>query len=330
MRHHLSRLSLLSLALGLLLQPLSAKEPPEQPLWPGEAPGAEVPKTAEESADRGGGVLVVGKIQKPTVRVYLPAKEKATGAAVVILPGGGYSIVAMKHEGYDVARWLNSIGVAALVVKYRVSSDASYGYQHPVPLMDAQRAIRMTRSKADEWGIDPERVGVLGFSAGGHLASTTGTLFDRKLVVRDRDEIDRLSSRPDFMVLVYPVITMTKPFGHGGSKKNLLGADAEPDLARLLSSELNVTAETPPTFLVHAHDDPVASENSVYFYLALKTAGVPAELHLYEKGGHGYGLGRDNNTVATWPKRCEDWLRSRGTLTKQKPAEDPKATEDGK
>ena len=290
-----------------------AKEPPEMPLWPGDAPGAKVPKGAEESSKRGD-VLIVGKIQKPTIRTYLPPAEKATGAAVVILPGGGYSIVAMAHEGYDVAKWLNSIGVAAIVVKYRVSNDPSYGYQHPVPLLDAQRAIRLTRSKAEEWGIDPDRIGVLGFSAGGHLASTTGTLFDRKLMVRDRDEIDRLSSRPDFMILIYPVISTTKPFGHAGSKRNLLGADPDPDLVRLLSSELNVTERTPPTFLVHAHNDPVSPENSVYFYLALKDANVPAEIHLYESGGHGFGLGRNGQPVATWPKRCEDWMRARGTL----------------
>jgi len=316
-----TRLTRYALALAML-QPLAHAEPKDLPLWPGDAPGAAVPQAKEESNNRGD-VLVVGKIQQPTMRVYLPPAEKATGAAVVIFPGGGYSIVAMKHEGYDVAEWLNSLGIAAVVVKYRVSSDPAYGYQHPVPLLDAHRAIRLTRHKAAEWGIDPKRIGVLGFSAGGHLASTAGTLFDRKLIVRERDEIDRVTSRPDFMVLVYPVITTTKPFGHGGSKKNLLGEKPDPDLTRLLSSELNVTAETPPTFLVHSHDDPVASENSVYFYLALKGANIPAEMHLYESGGHGYGLGRGDHISATWPKRCEEWLRARGTLTK--PAAEKKA-----
>ena len=155
---------------------------------------------------------------------------------------------------------------------------------------------------------------MLGFSAGGHLASTTGTLADRKLMVRDRDEIDRASSRPDFMILVYPVISMTKPFGHAGSKNNLLGPDPDPDLIRLLSSELNITDQTPPTFMVHSHDDPVSSENSIYFYLALKDAHIPAELHLYETGGHGYGLGKPGHPTATWPQRCEEWLRPRGLL----------------
>ncbi|MFT4549052.1 MAG: acetyl esterase/lipase [Verrucomicrobiales bacterium] len=313
----------IGLLISMLLLPASvnAAEPPEVPLWPAGAPGAPKPEKPEESTNRDG-ILIVGKIQQPTIRTYLPPKDKATGAAVVILPGGGYSIVAMGHEGYDVAKWLNSIGVAAVVVKYRVSNDPSYGYQHPVPLLDAQRAIRLTRSKSEEWGIDPERIGVLGFSAGGHLASTCGTLFDRNLMVRDRDAIDRLSSRPNFMVLVYPVISTTKPFGHSGSKNNLLGAEPDPDVVRLLSSELNVTDKTPPTFLVHAHNDPVASENSVYFYLALKNSKVPAEMHLYETGGHGFGLGRSGDLVSTWPQRCEDWMRARGLLDKPEPKPD--------
>jgi acetyl esterase/lipase len=311
----MSRFSLLApIACCFLLAAAAiAEEPPEVPLWLGDAPGAPRPDKPDEVTNSDG-ILRVGLVQQPSIRTYLPPADKATGAAVVIFPGGGYSIVAIEHEGYDVAKWLNSIGVAAIVVKYRVSKDPDYGYQHPVPLLDAQRAIRLTRSKAEEWGIDPERVGVLGFSAGGHLASTAGTLFDRNLMVRDRDEIDRLSSRPNFMVLIYPVITTTKPFGHGGSKQNLLGADPDPDVVRLLSSELNVTDMTPATFLVHAHNDPVASENSIYFYLALKSAKIPAEIHLYESGGHGFGLGRDNNPAASWPQRCEEWLRARGTL----------------
>jgi acetyl esterase/lipase len=312
---------ILALTLALSITAALAVEPADLPLWPGEAPGAKTP-TSAETVDDSTGILRVGKVQTPTVRAYLPPDDIATGAAVVVLPGGGYSIVAMGHEGYDVAKWLNSIGVAAIVVKYRVSDDPAYGYQHPVPLLDAQRAIRLTRSKASDWGIDPDRIGVLGFSAGGHLASTTGTLFDRKLLVRDRDEIDRLSSRPDFMILVYPVISTTKPFGHGGSKRNLLGADPDPGLVRLLSSELNVTEQTPPTFLVHAHNDPVASENSIYFYLALKSAEVPAEIHLYESGGHGFGLGREGQAIASWPLRCEEWLRARGTLKKPEPTEE--------
>lgn len=310
---------LIALTLALSPQLARAAEPADLPLWPGDAPGAKTPSSAE-TIDDNSGILRIGKVQTPTIRAYLPPEDIATGAAVVVLPGGGYSIVAMGHEGYDVAKWLNSIGVAAIVVKYRVSDDAAYGYQHPVPLLDAQRAIRLTRSKANEWGIDPDRIGALGFSAGGHLASTTGTLFDRKLLVRDRDDIDRLSSRPDFLILVYPVISTTKPFGHGGSKRNLLGPDPDPDLVRLLSSELNVTEQTPPTFLVHAHNDPVASENSIYFYLALKSAKVPAEIHLYESGGHGFGLGREGQTIASWPLRCEEWLRARGTLDRPEPA----------
>ena len=218
---------IVSICLAAFAGDALADEPKDVPLWPGEAPGAPQPEGPEE-VDDSGGILRVGKVQKPTIRTYLPPADKATGAAVVVLPGGGYSIVAMGHEGYDVAKWLNSIGVAAVVVKYRVSNDPEYQYQHPVPLLDAQRAIRVTRSKAKEWGIDPQRIGVLGFSAGGHLAATTGTLFDRKLLVRDRDAIDRLSSRPNFLILIYPFISTSKPFGHGGSKRNLLGTDPDP------------------------------------------------------------------------------------------------------
>lgn len=313
---HLATAALIAAATTLTARAL----PPEELLWPDTPPGAEVPEDAEEVTNRGG-ILRVGRVQQPTLRAYLPSPDTATGAAVVIFPGGGYSIVAIEHEGYDVAKWLNSIGVAAVVVKYRVSEDPAYGYQHPVPLLDAQRAIRITRSRATQWNIDPKRIGVLGFSAGGHLAATAGTLFDRKLMVRDRDAIDRLSSRPDFMVLVYPVITTTKPFGHTGSKRNLLGEEPDLDQERLVSAELNVTAETPPAFLVHSHDDPVSPENSVYFYLALKAAEVPAELHIYAAGGHGYGLGRGAGPETRWPQRCAEWLDAQGLLKPAAPDE---------
>jgi acetyl esterase/lipase len=272
------------------------KTPREQPLWPKGAPGAK------------------GKSAKdvPAVFVYLPPANKATGAAVVVCPGGGYGGLAISYEGHDVARWLNSLGVAGIVLRYRVAPD----YRHPYPLLDAQRALRFTRAHAKRWGIDPRRVGILGFSAGGHLASTTGTHFDRGKPDAT-DPIDRKSCRPDFMILVYPVISFTAPFTHGGSRDNLLGKNAPKKLVKSLSNETRVTSRTPPTFLVHTSGDTaVQPENSVAFYLALHKAGVPAEIHIYEKGRHGLGLGKKGSAFASWPRRCADWLRVRKVLKK--------------
>jgi acetyl esterase/lipase len=271
-------------------------KPKEYVLWPDGAP------------------LAKGKTERdiPKVTVYLPAPEKATGAAIVICPGGGYGGLAMDHEGHQVARWLNSLGVAGVILKYRVAP-----YRHPAPLRDAQRALRYTRANAKEWGIDPKRVGVLGFSAGGHLASTAGTQFDADKE-KGTDTIDKESCRPDFLVLVYPVITFTGPFAHGGSRDNLLGRDANPQLIDSLCNHKRVTAQTPPTFLVHTTGDTgVPPENSILFYEALRRAKVPAEMHIYEKGRHGLGLGPRGSAFASWPQRCADWLAARKILSKQ-------------
>ncbi len=265
------------------------------PLWPEGAPGAK----GKEAKDI------------PTVTVYLPDSKQPT-AAVVICPGGGYGHLAMDHEGHQVARWLKSLGVAGIILKYRIAPH----YRHPSPMQDAQRALRFVRFHAKQWNIDPERVGILGFSAGGHLASTAATHFDGGN--KDaKDPIDRRSCRPDFALLCYPVITFSDPFTHGGSRRNLLGNDPDPKLVELLSNEKQITKETPPTFLVHTNEDKaVPPENSILFYNGLRKAGVPAELHIFEKGRHGLGLGQKGMAFSHWPRLCEAWLKARGILQK--------------
>ncbi len=245
----------------------------------------------------------------PKITVYLPPADKATGAAIVVCPGGGYGGLAISYEGHDVARWLNTVGVAGVVLKYRVAP-----YRHPAPLLDAQRALRYVRAHAKEWGLDPQRVGILGFSAGGHLASTAATQFDSGKE-KAADAVDRQTCRPDFAVLVYPVITFTGPFAHGGSRNNLLGKDANPQLIDSLCNQKRVTAQTPPTFLVHTSEDKaVPPENSVLFYEALRAAKVPAEMHIYEKGQHGLGMGQPGSAFSSWPRRLVDWMATHNLL----------------
>ena len=272
-------------------------EPKTILLWPTGAPGA------RGNADG----------DKPSLTIYLPDQEKATGTAIVICPGGGYGHLAMDHEGHQVARWLNSFGVAGFICKYRHSRSGA-GYRHPIPLLDAQRAIRTVRSKARQWSVNPSRIGILGFSAGGHLTSTAGTHFDPGNPDA-ADPINRASCRPDFMVLVYPVVSLNQPWTHKGSRKNLLGSDPDPKLVESLSNETQVTAQTPPAFLVHTWEDTaVPAENSIHFYLALRKAKVPAEMHVYLKGPHGFGLGREGFAASSWPTRCEAWMQAQGLL----------------
>lgn len=287
---------LVSLALIGVPCAAAAENPPKpEPLWPKGAPDAK--GTAEQDV--------------PTLTIYLPPTEKATGAAIVICPGGGYGAHAMNHEGHDVARWLNSIGVAGIILKYRLAP-----YRHPVPLQDAQRALRTARFRANELGIDPNRVGILGFSAGGHLASTAATHFDAGKPDA-ADPIEQQSSRPDFAVLCYPVISLHTKYVHAGSRDNLLGKNADPELVQSLSSETQVTPQTPPTFLAHTTEDRgVPPENSVLFYMALRAAKVPAELHIYEKGQHGFGLAPKDPVLSTWPDRLVAWMNGRGYLKK--------------
>jgi acetyl esterase/lipase len=278
-------------------------EPRTVPLWPRGAPGA----LGAEDRDI------------PTLTVHLAPPDRATGAAVVICPGGGYGALATDHEGTQVARWLNSLGVAGLVLKYRLGPR----YHHPIMLQDAQRAIRTARARAGEWKLDPKRIAILGFSAGGHLASTAATHFDAGRPDAD-DPIDRQGSRPDRAILLYPVITLMGPHAHGGSRRNLLGEAPPEDLVKSLSNETQVTSETPPTFLAHTNEDTgVPAENSLLFVLALRKAGVPVEFHLFEKGPHGLGLGGGRNPTAgeppafaQWPALCALWLKGQGFLTK--------------
>ncbi len=287
----------IALGLVLVLTGVCVAEPVVMPLWPDGAPGAK----ADEDHDR------------PTITMYAPPDALRTGTAVIIFPGGGYQNLAMDHEGRRVAEWLNGVGVTAFVLKYRLGR---HGYRHPAPMHDAQRAIRTVRANAERWRLKPDRVGVLGFSAGGHLASTTGTHFDAG--EKDAaDPIDRVSCRPDFMVLCYPVISFTAPYTHRGSRANLIGKGFDPELARRLSNELQVTEQTPPTFLMHAGEDKaVPPANSVAFYQALRQKGVAAELHLYAHGGHGFGLGKPGEPHAEWPKACERWLARQGLNVK--------------
>jgi acetyl esterase/lipase len=286
-------------AAGSLLGQRPAQEPEAIVLWSQGAPGA----VGSEDLDR------------PTITPYLPPADSSVGTGVIVCPGGGYAHLAMDHEGVQIARWLNSIGVAAFVLRYRLGPR----YHHPAPLDDAQRALRYVRLHADEFHIDVSRLGIWGFSAGGHLASTAATHFDRGNPAA-AEAIDRMSSRPDFAILAYPVITMTGESTHKGSRRNLLGENPEPQLMELLSNEKQVTAETPPTFLFHTNEDQgVPAENSVLFYMALRKAGVPAEIHIYQRGRHGVGLAPTDLALSSWPRRLADWLYSGGLLAAPRP-----------
>src|SRR5579872_807869 len=268
-------------------------------LWSGAAPGAQ--GTAESDI--------------PQMTAYLPratAPNSTQGdmTAVIVLPGGGYRALSMNNEGRQVANYLNSMGLAAFVLQYRLGPR----YHHPVEIEDAQRAIRTVRSHASEWHIATNRIGIMGFSAGGHLAATASTRFDSGKPDAS-DAVDRVSSRPDFAVLCYPVISLTEAWTHQGSKLNLLGENPAPELAKTMSMENAVTAQTPPTFIFQTNaDTTVPAENSVYYYLALRKAGVSAELHVFENGPHGVGLAMNDPALSEWPKLLVNWLRAHGFI----------------
>ena len=265
-------------------------------VWPGKPPG----DTGQPEKENWQGKKV-SDVTHPTLAVYRPARDKDTGVAVIVCPGGGYKALMMSYEGEDVARWLSDIGITGVVLKYRVP--APPGVEKYLPgLQDAQRSISLVRSKAAEWGIDPARVGILGFSAGGHLVAATCTNFDKR-AYDTIDPVDQLSCRPDFGVSIYPGGVIAK------------GSDE-------LAPEIHVGKDTPRMFIAQANDDRVNSENAVFLYLALKKAGVPAELHIYSKGGHGFGIKPSDKPCATWPQRCEEWMRIEGIL---KPTQAPPA-----
>jgi acetyl esterase/lipase len=290
------------------------QQPVELKLWENIVPGNNCVEGEEIIEDNNPNLpdRHVWNINSPTLTVYLPAQKVTNMTAVVICPGGGYRLLALDKEGHDVARWLNELGVAGLVLKYRMPCPSKGNYT-PLPLLDVQRAIRLVRSKASEWGIDPKKIGVMGFSAGGHLTTTIATHFDNGNQT-DKDPVERFSCRPDFIIPVYPVVSFTKEYSHTGSRKNLLGENPSADWLKLYSNEYQVTKNTPPAFIVHTQDDPVAVENSIDFYLALKKAGIPAEMHLYAEGGHGYGLRKIGKPVENWSQRCEDWMRYMGLI----------------
>ncbi|RED96655.1 alpha/beta hydrolase [Marinoscillum furvescens] len=265
------------------------------PLYEGEPPNA-LPNDLIETRDTSNTVRI-GKVINPSIEVYLPAQTYATGQAVIICPGGGYRILAYTHEGTDVAKMLNGHGIAGIVLKYRLPEDASNKEPHKTPLMDAQQAIRLVRKHAEKWNIDPTQVGILGFSAGGHLAATAATHFDS-------------TSRPSFAALIYPVISMQDSLTHRGSRRNLLGESPSSELIHYYSNELQVSADTPPTFLVHSSDDrAVDVGNSLAMYQALQQQGITSSMHIYPYGGHGYGLAVDKELLSSWPLELVEWIK---------------------
>lgn len=290
-----------SLCLGQELKPQShppnfVSEPQTFSLWEHGAPGAQ--GSAPEDV--------------PTITAFVPMDPTRSGTAVLIAPGGSYHMLASNHEGRQVANWFNAMNVTAFVLKYRLGPK----YHNPIELQDAQRAMRWVRAHAAQYGYDPNRVGMMGFSAGGHLTSTVGTHFDDGNPAAS-DPIDRVSCKPNFLILGYPVITMLPPYAHEGSVTNLLGDNSTTEQRKQMSSELHVTTQTPPTFLLSTTEDGlVPVENTVMFYMALRKAGVPAEMHVFEKGPHGVGLDLADPVLGVWPTLLSNWLRERGLLTR--------------
>jgi acetyl esterase/lipase len=273
-------------------------------LWPEGVPLRQ-PGAPEEHVEDGR----VYNVNVPTLTKFTPPPGTANGLAAIVCPGGGYARLAVDKEGSEMQRWLNGVGVTVFILKYRVAP-----YQHPAPLLDVLRAVRLVRAHAAEWGVDPHRIGVFGSSAGGHLAASAATLYNAP-EGRTGAALDKVSARPDFIVLTYPVISMRPPFAHGGSRTNLIGAHPSEELINGLSVERHVTSETPPVFIAHTQEDQsVPVENSLLFYQSLRAAGVPVEMHLYEKGPHGFGLRAGLGPTSEWPRRCEEWMRFHGWL----------------
>ena len=284
---------------------------PVLPLYSGSVPDSKPSRVQETSVTEGVGTRISNVVQ-PTLTVYLPTREKANGTSVIICPGGGYARLAIDHEGYDVAKRLNEMGVAAFVLKYRLPNGQSQPDPSIAPLLDAQQALRLVREQAAKYNLNPERIGLMGFSAGGHLASTAGTHFAKPAGTSPGPA----SVRPAFLVLLYPVISFSDSLAHKGSRTNLLGESPAADQVRLYSNELQVTAQTPPTFLVHAEDDKtVPVQNSIVFYQALHRHNVPAEMHLYPQGGHGFGM-NNKTTKDQWVEHLQNWMDANGWLTK--------------
>jgi acetyl esterase/lipase len=280
-------------------------------IWNGKVPNAIPNVNYQQIVDSADNWIKMRFVKEPTMDMYLASPEKATGTAVIICPGGAYWGLAIDHEGKQVAQWLNSLGITAFVLKYRLPDDAIMPNKSVGAMQDGQEAIRIVRRYAKEWGIHPNKIGMMGFSAGGHLASTLSTHFKEKVY----EAKDSTNARPDFSLLIYPVISMDESITHMGSRFNLLGEKPADTLVRHFSNELQVCQETPPAFLVHSiDDDAVPVQNSIHYVLALKKFKIPCELHIYQSGGHGYGLGRSDNTESTWTEACAKWLKARGFL----------------
>ncbi len=293
------------------LLPFLARTQTIMPLYPDSIPNSRPIPDREKSGSDNEGRLIISKISRPTLTLFLPPKGKSNGTAVIICPGGGYWVEATGHEGADVAKKFNEFGVTAIMLKYRIPDDSTMVDRSIGALQDAQQAIKIVREHAPEWTIDPIRIGIMGFSAGGHLAATAGTHFATALIPNHRNT----SLRPDFLLLIYPVISCQEAVAHQGSCAQLIGKHPTQDQIDYFSNELQVTDHTPPAFLVQSSDDPAVNPaNSILFYEALLKHHVPAELHLYEKGGHGYGLFvKDNNEL--WMERCRNWLDTNGWLS---------------
>ena len=281
-------------------------------LYHGEIPNSKRSDN-EETTEQRDGIAISSKITRPTLTLFLPPRETANGTAVIICPGGGYWVNAIGHEGIEVAKQFNAMGIAAFVLKYRIPNEATMEKKEIGPVQDAQQAIKTVRQRADEWGIDPGKVGMMGFSAGGHLASTAGTHFHHSFIPND----EKINLRPDFMILIYPVISFQDSIAHTGSRDQLIGPHPSKYQINYFSNELQVTQETPPTFLVHASDDDgVKVENSLVFYHQLIKNSVAAELHIYQKGGHGFGL-KNKTTSDQWMDRCMNWMAANGWIKKK-------------
>lgn len=281
------------------------------PLYEDSIPNSKNTPDEEKSDTDQNGILRISKVSRPTLTIYPAPKDKATGAAVIICPGGGYRILAASHEGSDVAKKFNEMGVTAFVLKYRLPDDQTMINKVIGPLQDAQKAILIVRQNAKKWGINPHKIGIMGFSAGGHLASTAGTHLNKSFIENKK----QTSLRPDFLILVYPVISFSDSIGHTGSRDNLLGKDAPTTMVTGFSNQTQVTSKTPPTFLVHAKDDPVKVQNSLVFAEALTKNKVPYRIHLYEKGGHGYGMNNPTSDVK-WMDLVDDWMKDKNWLKK--------------
>jgi acetyl esterase/lipase len=280
------------------------------PLWEGQIPGEIIVNREENEVYKDNELQSTSDVTVPTISLFTPTDVKANGTSVIIFPGGGYSHLSMNKEGKKVAKWLNSLGITAIILKYRLPSDLTMRDKTIGPLQDAQEAVRMVRRNAKKWNIDPNKIGVIGFSAGGHLAATLSTNFSEITY----ESLDNTSPRPDFTILIYPVISMQKEIANKGSKEKLLGLNPSEELIKKFSCDLNVNSTTPNTFIAHATDDQsVPVENSINYYLALKNNKIQCELHLYEKGGHGFGLGV-LDTSKNWTQDCENWLKNNGYL----------------